>query len=1122
MRHLGFRLGASLLAIVSGVATAAAPALMPAQRIDPDWDVSRPRGAVRHIAFETEEGTGMSVDVARDGSFLVFDLLASIYRMPLTGGPAVNLTADSGIALNFHPAVSPDGRQIAFVSDRSGQNNLYRMDADGSNVRPVFLDPLSKISEPRWTPDGKAIVAVRGFTTPGRGWHRTNTQIWLFPVDGSPPRQLVAGEQEQFNSPSLSPDGRTVFFHTSFFARNRFGTQVGHRLQQLDLASGRISEVRPSPGPLPGWRDYIARSEDDQPRSGPAETAPLVSPDGRYLAFAREMRGRKWEYRGHSFGPTTALVLRDLRTGDERILADPVTQDLTRSHAMYSYRTLPGFAWTGDGRALVASIGGKIVRIDRASGAQTPIPFRAQVTRDISEMTRSNRRIDDAQVTTGLIQWPSGAPDGNRLVFAAFGRIWVADRATRAMRPLTTPDADTIDATPSWSPDGRWIAFARWSAAARGQVWLVRPDGSGLKQVSRTAGEYAYPAWRPDSLELVAARGPASPDGDWPIWKADAAWQIVRIDLAGTGEQVVTTTNSIPQPSFTTDGRIVFAAEDDRKAAADLRNPWPSADALAQVPRIVTIRPDGARTVIGQLSYPQYNFDRGPSLSPDGAWLAYQADHEIFVVRVPTSSTPFTIDPDVNAALAGARRVSSEGGAFFSWRDTHTLQFASGGKYVTVDVRNGQRVETMLAPSVPRIGGAGALAFVNARILPMSPETVIPRGTIVIQDARITCVGDCAVPRGATTIDLAGKTVIPGLIDVHEHQTTDETEIVTLPRPPGYLSLAYGVTTIVDPATDPLTAFPIADLIESGRLIGPRSFSSADLAIFASTMMGQRISLRSLRDAELEVNRRVDWGAITIKNYRPFSRDAQQKLIAAARERSLTVTGEGGPLFYDLSVIMDGQTGWEHYIADLPVYSDFTRFAGLAGITYSPTVNVAGTPQGAQDYWRPKSPPSSDAKYRYFAPESYIRRTSEASAARNASATGLDFSFPVVAEGLKDVMAHGGHGSIGEHGEQFGIGSHWEIWSYATALTPMQALRAATIDGACFVGLENDLGSISPGKIADLVIIDGDPLTDIKATARIDRVMKAGILYDAGTLARLWPTAAPPPPRPWRNPPSQR
>src|SRR5947209_12785114 len=125
------------------------------------WDTTQTRGKTRNVSFTTDEGTWMSVDASPDGKWLLFDLLAHIYRVPAAGGEAECLTQASGAALNFHPRYSPDGKSIAFVSDRSGQNNLWIMNSDGSQPHAVFANKDVRVFEPAWTPDGEFVIVRR-------------------------------------------------------------------------------------------------------------------------------------------------------------------------------------------------------------------------------------------------------------------------------------------------------------------------------------------------------------------------------------------------------------------------------------------------------------------------------------------------------------------------------------------------------------------------------------------------------------------------------------------------------------------------------------------------------------------------------------------------------------------------------------------------------------------------------------------------------------------------------------------------------------------------------------------------------------------------------------------------
>jgi hypothetical protein len=361
-------------------------------------------------------------------------------------------------------------------------------------------------------------------------------------------------------------------------------------------------------------------------------------------------------------------------------------------------------------------------------------------------------------------------------------------------------------------------------------------------------------------------------------------------------------------------------------------------------------------------------------------------------------------------------------------------------------------------------------------------------------------------------LDVTGKTIIPGLLDMHAHHTGDAAGVVPPHRPTSALDLAYGVTTILDPATSSETAFPLGELIEAGIVLGPRTFSVGELVIHPGTGFGEQKIIRNQADADHEVDRRVDWGAVSIKNFRQSARYQQQLIMHAARRRGVTVTGEGGPLYFDVGVILDGQTGWEHLLANLPIYKDAATFFGKAGAVYSPTSIVAGHVHGSMQWYRQQQDLAADIKYRRFMPTATLNRTLAGVQALPKSA----FSFPIIAEGLADIVRAGGHGALGEHGEQPGIGTHWELWAYAEALTPLEALKVATLDGAYFIGLERETGSLARGKLADLVVLNTDPLRDIRNSADIAYVMKAGRLYDDESLTEVWPSRRTYGPIPWK------
>jgi hypothetical protein len=270
--------------------------------------------------------------------------------------------------------------------------------------------------------------------------------------------------------------------------------------------------------------------------------------------------------------------------------------------------------------------------------------------------------------------------------------------------------------------------------------------------------------------------------------------------------------------------------------------------------------------------------------------------------------------------------------------------------------------------------------------------------------------------------------------------------------------------------------------------------------------------------AREEVERLVSWGATSIKQYLQPRRAQRQWVVEAARRAGATVTAESGDLEYVLSMVMDGHTGWEHPLDVVPVYGDVARFIGGAGTVYSITLGVGGPGVWNEEFFFQESPLWRDPKLRHWVPWRQLVPHTR----RHAAYPPTDFSFPLLAQGLADILAAGGGGALGAHGQQHGIGTHWEVWMAASAMGPHAALELASLRGARFLGAERDLGSLEVGKLADLVVLRANPLEDIRATADIRYVMKGGRLYDADTLDQLWPEAVPFGPPTWLDPDALR
>lgn len=1092
MRTLAVSRAPAPLAVFAAVALCAAmaaadsaPVLAQEDDAQPgEWDVTLARGETREIDFTTDEGTWMSLDVSPDGRWIAFDLLGHVYRVPAEGGgEAELLTGGTGVATHYHPRYSPDGASIAFISDRKGQNNLWIMDADGSNARAVFEEPTIRALEPAWSADGNYVFVRRQGLAPGFG--AGTGGIWMYHKDGGKGVQVVA-DQPQAAWPSPSQDGRYLYFHVYTGPPGLQGrdAMAGHwQVRRMDLETGEATRVT----------DGTA-AQQVRASSGSAYAAE-VSPDGRYLAFARRIAGGTISYRGHVFGPRAALWIRDLETGRERVAMDPITVD--NAEGIKTLRILPGYAWTADGSGIVVTQGGKIRKLDVAGGEVTTVPFTARVRRAISEMARASFRIDDDPFQAKMLRWYGASPDRSRIAFQAVGRVWTVATDGGEPERLTTGDGP-FEYSPAWSPDGQWIAYATWDGAEGGHVWKARADGGGEPQrLTMSPSEYVHPVWSLDGSELVATRGSGAASRARSATQ-NPYWELSRVPAHGGGETRIMTLprgvegllgnrRQIVRASFGPGGRIYFPSRHAPEGGET-------------VTALMSVRGDGTDSRI----HATIPFGDEFVISPDGSRVAFQEGDNVFWAPLPPGGTggePVALTK--KEAPVPVARLTTEGGLFPRWRANDELEYGSGDRFFVHDAATGVTDTMVVDLRVARRIPEGVLALTNARIVTLNDREVIENGTVLIEGSRIACVGECDASGASETLDLTGKTIVPGFVDMHAHHYREHRGLIPKRDFESAVYLAYGVTTNLDNSMWSQNVFASGELIRAGEVLGPRTFSTGDPLYRGDG--ARRNELSSYEAAEQNVNRLASWGATALKQYLQPRRDQRQWVSEIARAKGLMVTSENNDIPYTIGMIMDGHTGFEHPMTYLPMYGDLSRFLGLAGATYSPTFVVGGIGPWNEEYFLAESDAWLDEKQRQWMPWRQVIPHMR----RRWIRPETDYSFPLIAQGMMDVIEAGGWGAIGSHGQAHGIASHWEIWMAESASDPMTALEVASVHGAVFLGADRDIGTIEPGKLADLLVLDSNPLDDIRNTTDILYVVQGGIARDAVTLDEVWPTRAP-------------
>lgn len=1036
-------------------APADAESLAPNTDSSQQWQVSAPQGEFDSVNIDISEATWMNVDISPDGKTLVFDVLGDIYKMPVSGGQAVPLA--KGIEWNMQPRFSPDGQHIAFTSDRDGGDNIWIMNTDGSHPRAVSQEKFRLLNGPAWSPDGNYIVARKHFTDTrslGAG------EVWLYHVNGGSGVTLTPrpNDQKDLGEPAFSPDGRYLYFSQDAtpgktFHYSKDSVKGIYKIKRVDRQSGETKVL------IEGMGGAIR---------------PTPSPDGTKLAYiARD------EFQ-------SSLYIYDIKSGSRQKIYGQLDRDMQETWAIHG--VYPSMAWTPDNKAIVFWAGGQLRRLALATGQAEVIPFTIRTTKKVQKALRFDQPIDQDEFQVKMLRQVQISPNGEQVAFEALGKIWIRTLPDGKPQRLTQQD-DHFELYPQWSRDGKKLVYTTWDDQRQGSIRLVNARTGRGQSLTSEPGKYVEPTFSPDGTTIVFRK---SAGGSLlsPQWSVNPG--IYRVSSKGGQASLISETGT--QPQFGDDNQRVFLMEPGDKQ------------------QFVSVSLDGYQRRVHYTSKLATEF----RIAPDGQTVAFAEGFKVFVT--PFTKTASTVAIAPQGKNLPVKQLSQRAGENISWTsDSQQLYWSLGPDLYTHQVAGlfeltspqQQQAEPLKAKSNP-IGFTaktdvprGTIALVGAKVITMEGEEIIENGIVIVEGKRITAVGrrdDITIPKKAKIVDISGKTIIPGLVDAHAHGSQGDDEIIPEQSWRNFSGLSFGVTTIHDPSNDTTEVFTASELQKAGEIVGPRIFSTGTI-IYGARGAGYTSHIDNLEDARFHLERLKKVGAFSVKSYNQPRRDQRQQVIQAGRELEMMVVPEGGSLLqHDLSMIADGHTTIEHSIPTAAIYDDVKQFWSQAGTAYTPTLVVAFGGIWGENYWYDKTDVWVHPKMNRFVPAEQFKPRSM----RRTKAPESHYNHVSVAHVAKELADMGVQSNIGAHGQREGLGAHWEIWMFAQGgMSPLQALQTATINPARTLGLDKHIGSIKPGKLADLAIIDGDPLQNIRVTDRVVYTMINGRLYDADTLNEM-------------------
>ena len=1017
------------------------------------WDVNNPPGDSVFAEIKTSTGTWMNLDVSPDGKTIAFDMLGDIYTMPISGGKASNIT--NSMAWDMQPTFSPDGNTLAFTTDQGGGDNIWTMNTDGSDQKQVTKESFRLLNNPTWSPDGNYIAARKHFTSMrsiGSG------EIWVYYKTGGGGVQLNKrpNEQKDLGEPVYTPDGKHVLYSRDatpgkYFEYSKDSNTQIYNIEAIDLKTGEIKVWVSGPG---------------------GAVAPTPSPDGKQLAFVRRVRNQ------------STLFIQDRESGQLTAVYDKLERDMQETWAIHG--VYPNFAWTPNGENIVLWAKGKIHNVNIESKKATQIAFEIDDKREIRKAVTVKVDTAPDQFDAKMLRWLHKSSNGKHAVFQSLGYIYTVKLPDGKPKRLTK-QTDNFEFFPQFSADGKSIVYTTWNDKDLGSVRVSNLSGKSQK-VTKTAGHYTNPKLSNDDKYVVfEAIG-----GGYlttPLYSHETGVYVIH---RKSGKKTLITEDG-SDPFFNKDNRVFYTTAD-------------------RSGEVFTMQLESS-DLTGNEKQKHYS---GPwithfNVSPDSQWLAFVQNFQVYVT--PFIQSGKFISTGSKASNLPLMKFSEHAGNYLNWsKDSSELSWALGPvlyqqkladkfEYLGGE-KDAKPTTTQITFNVKADKPSSTVALKGATIITMKGDQVIENGTVLIKNNRILAVGKgIEIPAEAEVKDVTGKTIMPGLVDVHWHGQYANSQITPQTSWHALGNLAFGVTTEHNPSADTAAVFAAKEMQQAGVITAPRTFSTGTILYGATHFFTAPVN--NLEDAMGHLERMKAVGAFSVKSYNQPRREQRQQVIEAARQTNLMVVPEGGSLFmHNMTMIVDGHTGIEHSIPVANIYDDVIQLWSQSDTAYTPTLIVGYGGIWGENYWYDTTEVWKHPLLTKYVPDFILEPVS----VRRTKAPLEDYNHFNNATVATNLQTAGVDVLLGAHGQREGLGSHWEMWMFAQGgMSPMNVLKAATLDGAKYIGMDHDIGSLEAGKLADLIILDANPLEDIRNSDKVNQVMLNGRIYDADTMNQVFP-----------------